>query len=128
VDNGFVSGDDIKALIQRFDFHLERIDQHMLRQEEQMRRQEEQMRRQEEHMLRQEERDEERMRQQQEWQEERMRRNERVIADNSRAMEALTNMLRGMAKHLDDMGDQIRANTQAVLSMLDRLDGPGKAA
>jgi hypothetical protein len=29
-----------------------------------------------------------------------------------------------MIERLDDMGDQIRANTQAVLRAIDRLDGP----
>jgi hypothetical protein len=29
-----------------------------------------------------------------------------------------------MMARLDDMGDQIRANTQAVLRALDRFDGP----
>ena len=31
-------------------------------------------------------------------------------------------------ERLDDMGDQLRANTQAVLTMLDRLSGNGGAA
>lgn len=101
--NGRVTDDDVKTLIERFDVHLERVDQHMLRQEQ--------------HVLRQ----------------------EQVIADNSRAMETLTTTLTAvvesfqaemskLGRRLDDMGDQIRANTRAVLTVLDRLDGPGRAA
>ena len=68
-----------------------------------------------------------------------MLRQERVIADNTRAMETLTTTLTAvvesfqaemskLGRRLDDMGDQIRANTRAVLNVLDRLDGPGRAA
>lgn len=36
-------------------------------------------------------------------------------------------VLDGMMRTLDDMGDQIRANTQAVLAVLDRLGGSATA-
>lgn len=35
-----------------------------------------------------------------------------------------TRELRKIGERLDDMGDEIRANTRAVLSVLDRLDPP----
>jgi uncharacterized coiled-coil protein SlyX len=44
--------------------------------------------------------------------------NSGVIAENSR-------VIAGNMGAVDDMRDQIRANTEAILRMLDRLDGNG---
>jgi len=73
-----MTDEDFKALIGRFDYHLERIDRH--------------------------------------------------IEDNRRVNERLIDTLLVMTQRLEDMGDEIRANTKAVLAMLDRFDGPGQAA
>jgi hypothetical protein len=51
-------------------------------------------------------------------------RQERMFAFQIQTFENLVAVTEKMIERLDDMGDQIRANTQAVLRALDRLDGP----
>ena len=53
---------------------------------------------------------------------------EGVIKRNTLAMEAVVGSAHAMSSAMDDMGDQIRANTQAVLKALDRFDGLSGAA
>jgi hypothetical protein len=48
----------------------------------------------------------------------------RMFAFQTQTFENLIAVTERMIERLDDMGDQIRANTQAVLRALDRLDGP----
>ncbi|MBA2505619.1 MAG: hypothetical protein H0V29_06690 [Thermoleophilaceae bacterium] len=54
-------------------------------------------------------------------------RRERILLDtvqrNVEAFEALTTVLERMVKEMDDMRDQLRANTEATWRMVDRLDG-----
>ena len=51
-------------------------------------------------------------------------RQERAFAFQVQTFENLIAVTERMIERLDDMGNQIRANTQAVLRALDRLDGP----
>ncbi len=51
-------------------------------------------------------------------------RQERAFAFQVQTFENLIAVTERVIERLDDMGDQIRANTQAVLRALDRLDGP----
>ncbi len=51
-------------------------------------------------------------------------RQERAFAFQVQTFENLITLTERMIERLDDMGDQIRANTQAVLRALDRMDGP----
>jgi hypothetical protein len=51
-------------------------------------------------------------------------RQERAFAFQVQTFENLIALTERMIERLDDMGHQIRANTQAVLRALDRLDGP----
>jgi Skp family chaperone for outer membrane proteins len=51
-------------------------------------------------------------------------RQERAFAFQVQTFENLIAATERMIERLDDMGDQIRASTQAVLRALDRLDGP----
>jgi septal ring factor EnvC (AmiA/AmiB activator) len=51
-------------------------------------------------------------------------RQEKAFEFQARTFENTIALLERMIARLDDMGDQIRANTQAVLRRLDRLDGP----
>ena len=51
-------------------------------------------------------------------------RQERAFTFQVQTFENLIAVTARMIERLDDMGDQIRANTQAVLRALERLDGP----
>jgi hypothetical protein len=51
-------------------------------------------------------------------------RQERMFAFQMETFEKLVVVTGRMIERLEDMGDQIRTNTQAVLRALDRLDGP----
>ena len=57
-------------------------------------------------------------------------RGERLAQGYLRALEDMSGVLEGMSGVLADMSDQLRANTKAVLAMLDRFergDGPAPA-
>ncbi|MBA3300630.1 MAG: hypothetical protein H0T15_02070 [Thermoleophilaceae bacterium] len=50
-----------------------------------------------------------------------------TVQRNVEAFEALTSVLERMAREIDDMRDQLRANTEATWRMVDRLDGESPA-
>jgi hypothetical protein len=98
-DNGSVpSGDDrFDAVLERFDAHLTRFDALLERNDRAFER------------------------------------NTRALEQNTQAFERnargwgkTVEVLTAMERRLEDMGDQIRANTQALLRVLDRLDGEGQ--
>ena len=55
-------------------------------------------------------------------------RQERAFAFQIQTFQNTIALIERLIERLDDMGDQIRANTQAVLRALDRLDGPEPSA
>jgi hypothetical protein len=57
-------------------------------------------------------------------QERAFQRQEREFTFQIQTFENLVAVTEKMIERLDDMGDQIRANTQAVVRALDRFDGP----
>jgi septal ring factor EnvC (AmiA/AmiB activator) len=56
------------------------------------------------------------------------RRMERAAEHQGRELAKIGTAMDRLIERLDDMGDQIRANTEATWRMLDRLDGDGGAA
>jgi chromosome segregation ATPase len=57
-----------------------------------------------------------------------MRAVERRTQGAERGMQGVERGMQALVERLEDMGDQIRANTAAVLKALDRLDHGGAAA
>ena len=53
---------------------------------------------------------------------------ERAAEHQGRELGGIGEAMDRVVEHLDDMGDQVRANTRAVLQLLDRFDGGGGAA
>lgn len=59
---------------------------------------------------------------------EQVRRMERAAQHQGRELAKIGAAMDRAIDHLDDMGDQVRANTRAVLELLDRSEGDGGAA
>jgi hypothetical protein len=56
------------------------------------------------------------------------RRMERAAEHQGRELAKIGEAMDRAIEHLDEMGDQVRANTRAVLQLLDRFDEDGGAA
>jgi hypothetical protein len=91
-----------RQFLKRLDRHLERIDRHMADVREEMRLSREQYADQREFMR-------------------------ELTLRHERSTQAAVRTLDAQTRRLDDMGDQIRADTRAVLAVLDRLE-PGAGA
>lgn len=105
-----MTDEDFAALLARFDAHLEKMDGSLLRQEAVMERNTQALDR----------------------NKEAFDRNTEAFERHGRAFERhgqfILGAMNGVVRTLDDMRDEIRANTRAVLKLLDRFDERGETA
>jgi hypothetical protein len=97
---------ETRDLINRFDEHLGRFDQHLARFDEHLKRSDEHLKRSDAIM----------------------ERNTQAFEHYARSEGKLIAALDSIRTTMVDMSDQLRTNTQAVLHVLDRLDGRGSQA